>query len=103
MEKRARLGPVGGRIVGEVIIGLLQLDRNSFLADEPNWKPMLPTRGARQPKTLRWWTFLPSRVLPKWVKQRRCAAVPDAQFCAFMPPRAEAGGLRQVVTAGQQR
>jgi len=47
MEKGARLGPVGGRIVGEVIIGLLQLDRNSFLADEPNWKPMLPTRGGK--------------------------------------------------------
>jgi hypothetical protein len=38
------LGPVGGRIVGEVIIGLLQLDRGSFLSVEPRWRPTLPTR-----------------------------------------------------------
>jgi Animal haem peroxidase len=45
VEKGARLGPVGGRIVGEVIIGLLQLDRNSFMASDPDWKPVLPTRS----------------------------------------------------------
>lgn len=38
-----RLGPVGGRIVGEVIIGLLQSDRDSYLAAAPNWTPTLPT------------------------------------------------------------
>jgi hypothetical protein len=37
------LGPVGGRIVGEVIIGLLEQDRASFLSRDPFWKPMLPT------------------------------------------------------------
>jgi hypothetical protein len=37
------LGPVGGRIVGEVIIGLLEHDRGSFLSREPFWKPTLPT------------------------------------------------------------
>ncbi len=47
MEKGNRLGPVGGRIVGEVIIGLLQLDRGSFLADAPNWKPSLPQRDGQ--------------------------------------------------------
>jgi hypothetical protein len=36
------LGPVGGRIVGEVIIGLLELDRNSYLSRERGWKPTLP-------------------------------------------------------------
>lgn len=46
-EKGLRLGPVGGRIVGEVIIGLLQLDRISFLAEEPRWRPTLPTRGGQ--------------------------------------------------------
>jgi hypothetical protein len=46
-EKGSHLGPVGGRIVGEVIIGLLQLDRNSFLADEPRWKPTLPARSGK--------------------------------------------------------
>jgi hypothetical protein len=32
------LGPVGGRIVGEVMVGLLANDPNSFLSD-PTWKP----------------------------------------------------------------
>ncbi|HWH34882.1 MAG TPA: peroxidase family protein [Acidimicrobiales bacterium] len=36
------LGPVGGRIVGEVIIGLLQSDGESYLAREPGWRPTLP-------------------------------------------------------------
>jgi hypothetical protein len=40
-----RLGPVGGRIVGEVIIGLLQLDRKSFLSVDPQWRPTVPTRS----------------------------------------------------------
>jgi Animal haem peroxidase len=47
MEKGLRLGPVGGRIVGEVIIGLLQLDRLSFLSDEPRWRPILPQRNGQ--------------------------------------------------------
>jgi len=58
MEKGLRLGPVGGRIVGEVIIGLLQLDRNCFLADEPNWKPMLPTRSGKVTGNFRMVDFL---------------------------------------------
>jgi hypothetical protein len=58
MEKGLRLGPVGGRIVGEVIIGLLQLDRNSFLADEPNWKPTLPTRSGKVTGDFRMVDFL---------------------------------------------
>jgi hypothetical protein len=37
------LGPVGGRIVGEVIIGLLQHDDESYLSRDPLWKPTLPT------------------------------------------------------------
>jgi hypothetical protein len=37
------LGQVGGRIVGEVIIGLLELNRNSYLSRAPLWKPTLPT------------------------------------------------------------
>ena len=47
MEGGLRLGPVGGRIVGEVIIGLLQLDRRSYLAAEPRWRPTLPTRSGK--------------------------------------------------------
>jgi hypothetical protein len=39
------LGPVGGRIVGEVLLGLLQGDRLSYLRAGKNWKPDL---GANQ-------------------------------------------------------
>jgi hypothetical protein len=41
----ARLGPVGGRIVAEVFIGLLQGDHNSFLRQDPEWKPTLTDNG----------------------------------------------------------
>jgi Animal haem peroxidase len=34
-----KLGPVGGRIVAETVIGLLELDRSSFLHAKPRWKP----------------------------------------------------------------
>jgi hypothetical protein len=40
-----RLGPVGGRIVGEVILGLIEEDPDSYLAREPSWRPTVPTRG----------------------------------------------------------
>jgi hypothetical protein len=47
MEQGLRLGPVGGRIVGEVFIGLLKADETSYLSAQPRWKPVLPsaTRG----------------------------------------------------------
>ncbi|MGH8657979.1 MAG: hypothetical protein ACREV4_05760 [Gammaproteobacteria bacterium] len=45
MEGGQILGPVGGRIVGEVIIGLLQTDRNSFLSVQPDWRPTLGGAG----------------------------------------------------------
>ena len=34
------LGPVGGRIVGEVFVGLMLGDSHSFLNQDPSWKPM---------------------------------------------------------------
>ena len=40
------LGPVGGRIVAEVIIGLLWGDRQSYLRQEPDWTPTYGTGGA---------------------------------------------------------
>jgi Animal haem peroxidase len=58
MEKGLRLGPVGGHIVGEVIIGLLQLDRHSFLSDEPTWRPTLPQRNDRVTGDFRMVDFL---------------------------------------------
>ena len=35
-----RLGPVGGRIVAEVFIGLLLGDHHSFLSQDPTWRPI---------------------------------------------------------------
>ena len=37
-----RLGPVGGRIVTEVFIGVLEGDRHSYLRQDPEWTPLLP-------------------------------------------------------------
>jgi len=34
-----RLGPVGGRIVGEVFVGLMQADSHSYLRQQPNFQP----------------------------------------------------------------
>jgi hypothetical protein len=58
MEGGLHLGPVGGRIVGEVIIGLLQLDRHSFLSAEPQWRPTLPTRSGQVTGDFRMVDFL---------------------------------------------
>jgi hypothetical protein len=41
------LGPVGGRVVGEVFIGLLQLDQDSYLNARNRWRPTLPQRNGR--------------------------------------------------------
>ena len=39
------LGPVGGRIVAEVILGLLRSDPTSYISAQPGWQPILPTRA----------------------------------------------------------
>ena len=36
------LGPTGGRMVAEVLVGLLKGDPSSFLRQAPAWKPELP-------------------------------------------------------------
>ncbi len=38
-ETPIHLGPVGGRIVGEVFVGLLLYDKHSFLNQDPTWEP----------------------------------------------------------------
>jgi len=45
VEDGLRLGPVGGRLVGEVIVGLLQSDGASYLAYDADWRPTLPSRA----------------------------------------------------------
>ncbi len=45
LKEGKRLGPVGSRIVAEVIIGLIQGDKTSFLNQDPNWRPMKNKNG----------------------------------------------------------
>ena len=40
------LGAVGGRIVAEVLLGLLEKDPSSYLRNMPAWKPFLPAATA---------------------------------------------------------
>ena len=42
----AHLGPVGGRIVAEVMVTVLDRDPTSFRAVRPDWTPTLPCDGA---------------------------------------------------------
>jgi hypothetical protein len=41
-----RLGPVGGRIVGEVLVGILDHDPESFRTLEPGWQPWPAGEGS---------------------------------------------------------
>jgi hypothetical protein len=45
MAAGEHLGPVGGRIVAEVMIGLLQGDRSSYLRQDPDWTPTYGPNG----------------------------------------------------------
>ena len=38
------LGQVGGRIVAEVFLGLMEKDPSSYLHQQPNWTPTLPSK-----------------------------------------------------------
>jgi hypothetical protein len=40
------LGQVGGRIVAEVFLGLMQADPLSYLHQQPNWTPTLPSASS---------------------------------------------------------
>jgi hypothetical protein len=44
----ARLGPVGARVVAEVLIGLAMDDPSSLLQDDTGWTPALPSATAGQ-------------------------------------------------------
>jgi hypothetical protein len=46
-EDGDRLGEVGGRIVAEVLWGLIAADPESYLAVDAGWSPTLPARGER--------------------------------------------------------
>lgn len=40
------LGPVGGRIVAETLLGLIVAGKNSYLNQDPSWTPTLPSAKA---------------------------------------------------------
>jgi len=42
-----QLGPVGGRIVAEVLLGLIFGDSNSILNMAPDWRPTPPDFALR--------------------------------------------------------
>jgi len=42
-----RLGPVGARLVGEVLVGLLASDPTSYYRVQPDWEPTLDAEGVR--------------------------------------------------------
>jgi len=37
------LGEVGGRIVAEVVVGIIRTDPESYLTNDPSWRPTLPS------------------------------------------------------------
>jgi hypothetical protein len=43
LEDGDRLGPVGGRIVGEVLLGIIDADPESYRSVDPSWRPTLPS------------------------------------------------------------
>jgi hypothetical protein len=46
MEQGLHLGPVAGRIVAEVLIGLLQTDPNSYVTANSSWQPIFGPSGS---------------------------------------------------------
>jgi hypothetical protein len=42
-----QLGPVGGQIVAEVLLGLLKGDSHSFVNARPGWKPTFGSKACK--------------------------------------------------------
>ena len=57
IEDGLHLGPVGGRIVAEVIVGLLEADPYSYFSFDPRWRPTLPGRVRRDFRMTDFLTF----------------------------------------------
>jgi hypothetical protein len=45
-EHGRRLGPVGGRLVAEVLCAVVENDPASYLSVDPRWTPTLPHDGS---------------------------------------------------------
>ncbi len=46
IESGAHLGPVGGRLTAEVLLGVIEMDPASWMQAEPGWSPTLPAEQA---------------------------------------------------------
>ncbi len=46
-QKGQQLGPVGGQIVAEVLLGLLKGDQRSFVNARPDWKPTFGSKAGK--------------------------------------------------------
>jgi hypothetical protein len=77
------LGPVGGRIAAEVLIGLLQADPDSYLATQPRWRPTLPAKT----ETFRMTDFL---TLPESTRNRAANSRRPSPHAAGGEPRSKA-------------
>ena len=73
------LGPVGGRIVAETLIGLLRADPASYLNVDPRFKPFL---ARRLPET--------GRALGGALREFKDAIVGRDHSAAARPPRVDA-------------
>jgi hypothetical protein len=54
LRGNGRLGPVGGRIVAEVLLGLLKGDSFSYVSVEPNWTSTLGAGDFKMPDLVRY-------------------------------------------------
>ena len=81
MEGGKRLRPAGGRILTEVFIGLIQADGKSFLTQQPDWKPKLPTVDpdiyvAFLAEFHQYYDIGPCRIMGEWPASRPEVGVP---------------------------
>ena len=53
-EEPVTLGPVGGRIVAETLIGLVYGDGHSYLQQDPNWEPLIGGRNVTMGKLIKY-------------------------------------------------
>jgi hypothetical protein len=53
-EEPVTLGPVGGRIVAETLIGLVYGDGHSYLKQDPNWEPMVGGRNLKMGQLIKY-------------------------------------------------
>lgn len=53
-EEPVTLGPVGGRIVAETLIGLVYGDGHSYLQQDPNWTPLIGGRNVKMGQLIKY-------------------------------------------------